>query len=394
MKTILPAPLSARIPLRVLALSVCAAFVVAACVTPKGSSVSPVPDRTPPPKAEISPEQKAEAQELYTKGQALIEQGNTEAAVATLGEIGNRYGDNIEPALRKQVVDSLFEQAESLIRKRNFAGAIPIYKEIEQQHGDNPLWGIKALLALGELQNQMRNPKGAAAAFDRLDQRFGVEREPAIRIKVLEALLKKGDALTQQKDIKGAIAVYDEIDRRYADERELVFRQRVVAALLSKGTLLDRFGTGADPNAPPDAAAAVAVFGDIVQRFGRNNDPAIRNAIGVALLKKSEVLRRTGDSQGSIAVYDEIVDHFGRDDSPGARVLSAEALFRKAQSLGRQDGNAATTLYGEIIRRFGSDTDSRVKGIVARAAAAAAAPMPTAPIPMPMPGETRPTQNN
>jgi TolA-binding protein len=378
-------------PLRALVLSVCAAFAVAACVTPKGSSVPPVPpDRNLPPKVEISPEQKAEALELVQTGQTQIAQGNTAAAVATLGEIGNRYGDSIEPALRKQIVDSLFEQAESLSKKRNFAGAIPIYKEIERQHGDNPLWGIRALLALGELQNQMRNPKGATAAFDRLDQRFGVEHDPAIRIKVLEALLKKGDALTQQKDIKGAIAAYDEIDRRYADERDVVFRQRVVAALLSKGTLLDR---GVD-HAPPDTAATVAVFGDIVQRFGRDSDPAIRNAIGVALLKKSEVLRRTGDSQGSIAVYDEIVDRFGRDDSPGARVLSAEALFRKAQSLARQDSNAATTLYGEIIRRFGTDTDPRVKGVVTRAAAAAATPMPTAPIPMPVPGETRPTHDN
>ena len=375
-------------PLRALALSVCAALVMTACVTTR----SPPPPERPLP--EVSPEQQAEAENLFRQGQALIEQGNTEAAVATFGEIGNRYGDNIEPALRKQVVDSLFEQAESLIRKRNFAGAIPIYREIEQQHGDNPPWGVKALLALGDLQNQMRNPKGAAAAFDRLDQRFGEDRDPAIRMKVLEALFKKGDALTQQRDFKGAIAAYDEIDRRYAEERDVVFRQRVVGALLTKGTLLDRYNTSTDPHAPPDTAAAVAVFGDIVERFGRNSDPSIKSAIGSALLKKSEALRRTGDSQGSIAAYDEIVDHFGRDDSAGGRILTAEALFRKAQALARQDASAATTLYGEIIRRFGQDTEPRVKSVVARAAAAASAPAPAAPIPMPMPGETRPTTHD
>jgi tetratricopeptide (TPR) repeat protein len=227
----------------------------------------------------------------------------------------------------------------------------------------------------------MRNPKAAVAAYDRLDQRFGQETDPAIRTIIADALFKKGETLTGQGDTRAAVTAFEEIDRRYASDRDAGFRLRAVRALFAKGTLLGRQGAGEEPGSEPpsvgirttgDTIAAVAVYDDIVKRFGRENDPNIRNIVGATLLKKSEALRLVGDDQGTIAVYGEIVERFGNDNVQISRVLVATALFRKGLALGKLEGAspAATGAFDEVIRRFANDTHPNMRKIVGQAVTA------------------------
>ena len=120
-----------------------------------------------------------------------------------------------------------------------------------------------------------------------------------------------------------------------------------------------------------DSVAAIAVYDDIVRRFGRDGDPAIRNAIGGTLLKKSEALRLAGDTPGTIAVYDDIVERFGKDGAQTSRLLVATALFRKGLAQGRQnDVEAANASFDEVNRRYGFEADPKLQKIVGQAAAA------------------------
>jgi tetratricopeptide (TPR) repeat protein len=237
--------------------------------------------------------------------------------------------------------------------------------------------GAWAIFYQGDLQRQLRNHKAAAAAYDRLDQRFAQESDPAVRQIVADALFKKGEALTELGDIRGAIAAYDEIDRRYAEDRDAGFRQRAVRALFTKGTLLGRQGAGEEPDSAPqigrpDTVAAIAVYDDIVRRFGRDKDVNIRNIVGLALFQKSEALRLVGDDRGTIVVYDEIFNRFGTDNAQASRVLVATALFRRGLSLGRLEGASPATIgtYDYIIKHFAGDTNPNVRKIVGQAAAA------------------------
>ena len=284
-----------------------------------------------------------------------------------------------------QSVTAKFEQAAALGKAGKLSAAIQIYREIEQTYGEgignDKSWGAWAIFYQGDLQRQLRNPKAAAAAYERLDQRYGQESNPAVRAIVADALFKKGEALTDLGEVRAAIAAYDEIDHRYARDRDAGFRLRAARALLAKGALLGKQGAGEEPGNESegmgirqtgDTAAAIAVFDDIVQRFGRDRDPNIRNIIGSTLLRKSEALRLVGDDKGTVVVYDEIAERFGKDDAPVSRVLVATALFRKGLALGKLEGAspAAIAAYDEVTRRFASDTHPNVRKIVGQAVTA------------------------
>jgi len=420
-----PFPVSSRTagqcPFKIIALLACVALAMSACKTTPTHDAAVDDRQQTAAYAHLEPEEAA--RELFSKGQALIHQGKAQEASATFSElerrfgqdprrsvrailaqalslkaqsaaspteslgiqleIGRRYGEDIDPALRRQIVTAMFNQAETLVSKEgNISAAIPIYREIEQTYGNgdgkDKSWGVRALLYQGDLQRQMRNTKAAVAAYERLDQRFGQESDPAIRTVIADALFKKGEILAEQGNTRAAVAAYDEINRRYAEDRDAGFRLRAARALFAKGSLLGKQGMGEEPdsetpsvNTRPvgDSAAAVAVYDDIIQRFGRDKDPNIHNIVGGTLLKKSETLRLTGDDQGTIATYDEIVRHFGNDDTQVSRVLVATALFRKGLTLGKQEGglNAAIAAFDELTRRFASDTHPNVRKIVGQA---------------------------
>jgi tetratricopeptide (TPR) repeat protein len=374
-------------PFKIIALLACVGLAMSACETTETTRRAPEPDSSRPPTVQPRPELKETTPVPFDREQQTIQQ---DAPKENIG---------IDPTQRKQLVTAMFSRAAALAKEGNLSGAIPVYREIEQLYGDAPgddkTLGAWAIFYQGDLQRQLRNHKAAAAAYERLDQRFGQTADPAVRAIVADALHKKAETQIEQGDTRAAIAAFDEIDRRYAEDRDASFRLRAVRALFAKGTLLDKQGAGEEPgdsespnpNIRPtgDTAAAVAIFDDIVQRFGRDRDPNIRSIIGGTLLKKSEALRLTGDDQGTIAVYGEIVERFGKDDAPAFRVLVATALFRKGLTLGRQPGTlpAAIDTFDEIIRRFGSDTNPNVRKIVGQANAAkqrltseAAAPTP------------------
>jgi len=204
--------------------------------------------------------------------------------------------------------------------------------------------------------------------------------EAPVRAVVGDALLKKSEILAVSGNVKGALAGYDEIDRRFAEERDAGVRRRVVQALYSKGDLLGKRGNGESSGLDQslgvqpggDLLAAVAVYDDIVRRFGNDSDPGIRNAVGRTLLKKSESLRLAGDARGAVTAYDELIQHFDRDNSRNAHVLVATALFRKGLALGGlNDRTGANAAFDEIIRRYaGSNEPEEVRKIIAQSTAA------------------------
>ena len=117
-----------------------------------------------------------------------------------------------------------------------------------------------------------------------------------------------------------------------------------------------------------DSAAAIAVYDEVIERFGGSDVPALQEGVARALVNKGVAKRQLGDSAAAIAVYDEVIERFGGSDVPDLLVEVARALVNKGvakRQLG--DSAAAIAVYDEVIERFGGSDMPALQEGVARA---------------------------
>jgi hypothetical protein len=70
------------------------------------------------------------------------------------------------------------------------------------------------------------------------------------------------------------VAIYDEVVRRFGEATESGIRETVAMALVSKGAAQGKLTSAADE---------VAIYDDVVRRFGEATEPGIREQVGNAL---------------------------------------------------------------------------------------------------------------
>ena len=121
--------------------------------------------------------------------------------------------------------------------------------------------------------------------------------------------------------MRGAVAVYDEVLARFGDAEEPGLREQVARALVNKGVTLGQMG---------DSAAAVAVYDEVLARFGDAQEPGLREEVARALVNKGVTLGRMGDSAAELAVYEEVLARFGDAQEPGLREEVARARISLA----------------------------------------------------------------
>jgi tetratricopeptide (TPR) repeat protein len=137
--------------------------------------------------------------------------------------------------------------------------------------------------------------------------------------------------------------VYDEPVVRPGDS-ELAIREQVAKALANKAFTLGELNRAAD---------ALAVYDDVVARFGDAPEPAIREQVAKALANKAFTLGQLNRAADALAAYDELVVRFGDAPEPNLREQVAKALVNKAITLGRLERPAeALATYDEVIARF------------------------------------------
>jgi tetratricopeptide (TPR) repeat protein len=110
---------------------------------------------------------------------------------------------------------------------------------------------------------------------------------------------------------------------------------------------------------------ALAIYGQIAQRYGKGSPPAARTLAARALLNTGAILGERGDTWGAIAAYHQIDQRFGQDTEPATREVVASALVSKAEALYRQ-GNLKTAAdtYKQLGKRFGKDDSGFIRQLV------------------------------
>jgi tetratricopeptide (TPR) repeat protein len=138
------------------------------------------------------------------------------------------------------------------------------------------------------------------------------------------ALVYKGFTLGRLGRSEEEIAVYDQVVQRFGKASEPVLRQHVAQALVNKGVALagqlHRY------------QEAMTVFEDVVKRFGEAPEPVLRWLVVIALYLKGAVLVRLARFEEATAVYDEVLRRFGDASEAGAREIAAIAMGKAAES--------------------------------------------------------------
>ena len=117
-----------------------------------------------------------------------------------------------------------------------------------------------------------------------------------------------------------------------------------------------------------ESEAAIAIYDEVVERFGASNSPQVREQVARALVYKGHRLYRRQDAKAAIATFAGAAERFRQSDETAVVVWSAVALYNRGALLMRAgDSDEATATFGDVIGRFGASSLPRVQVEVASA---------------------------
>ena len=173
------------------------------------------------------------------------------------------------------------------------------------------------------------------------------------------ARLNEALGLEDQNRTEEALAIYDEVVQRFGESDALIPLQLVASALLSKGVTLRTM------NRPEEALAACD---EVVQRLGASDALISLQLVASALLSKGVTLRTMNRPEEALATYNEVVQRLGASDALISLQLVAFALLSKGVTLGTMNRpEEALAIYDEVVRRFGDSENPALSEPVAKA---------------------------
>jgi hypothetical protein len=159
-------------------------------------------------------------------------------------------------------------------------------------------------------------------------------------------------------DPRVLIALYEAFgELEQAHPSDTALREQVAMALVKTGARLGALGR---------SDAEIAVYDDVVERFGGAGELPLREQVGRALVTKGVRLGALGRNDAEIAAYDDVVARFGAASELPLREQVARALVNKAASCrcaSRSAGRSSTKGAGSgrsaaVMRRSASMTMS------------------------------------
>lgn len=176
---------------------------------------------------------------------------------------------------------------------------------------------------------------------------------------VARSLVARGVMLAELNRSEEAIAVYEQVVARFGEATESVLREQVAGALLNKGVALGR---------QTRSQEAIAAYEQVVARFGGAPEPVLREEVAQALLNKGAALGRLTRSEEAIAAYGQVVARFGEATEPVLREQVVKALLNKGVALGRLNRSGeAIGVYEQVVARFGEATEPVLREGVGKA---------------------------
>ena len=172
-------------------------------------------------------------------------------------------------------------------------------------------------------------------------------------------MLRNGNILAEKGKYEEAIAVYDQVVERYGEASEPGLREQVAKALFNKGVTLGQLKRSED---------AIVVYDQVVARCGEAAEPGLREQVARALVSKGVTLGDLKRSEEEMAVYEQVVARYGEAAEPGLREQVARALLYKGLTLGElKRSEDAIVAYDQVVAWYGEAAEPGLREQVARA---------------------------
>ena len=352
----------------------------------------------------VPDEEEAEVREplawaLFNRGVILKSLGHTQEAVAVFDDLLNRFAevkdttlahltrpgwlktdyDPHKKELREQVAWALFNKAAALGALGRTEASLGTYDELLRRYAGLRGGATGGLVRPGWL-------KGSKMAVGATDS--------DVQEQVAWALFNKGVTLGGLGRTQEALSTYNELLSRFGESREAEVREQVSRAMLNTGvleaTLQQQFA-----RAPASQATTLGTLGSAQDPSGFF-DQAVRPVQHTATTKRPKEPVRAlmargvalGNVEEAIAVYDEVIARFGNVTEVQVRKYVAEAMVNQGEVLESLGGKEeAIEVYDEIIRRFGEAREPALREQLGRAVLkketlGTAPPQPVAPEPV------------
>lgn len=247
------------------------------------------------------------------------------------------------------------EEAVELSSANSLAAASDKLEARSDDPDDGPTEEIAAVIAAIAADNL----EAVLSALTELEA--GLVGADTVERKELQALavFQRGFTLAQLGRLEEALAVYEDVVTRFGWDHEPEMCARVAKALLNKGVILGQLGRDEEE---------LEIYSDMVARFGGADEVALREQVAKALVNKGVRLGRKGRNEEALAAYDEVVLHFGRDNASELREAVARAFLYKAQRLGQLGrGEAELAVYDDVVARIGGDAEVSLREHAAKA---------------------------
>ena len=172
------------------------------------------------------------------------------------------------------------------------------------------------------------------------------------------ARLDEARGLGNQNQAEEALAIYDEVVHRFGESETPALLEPVAKALVNKGITLGTM------NRPDEA---LATYDEVVRRFEESETPALLEPVAKALVNKGITLGTMNRPEEELAAYDEMVRRFGESETPALLEPVAKALVNKGITLGTMNRpEEELAAYDEMVRRFGESENPALLEPVAR----------------------------
>ena len=289
------------------------------------------------------------AKALVNKGTALARLEKLGEAFSALKEVGKRFESSGVPALQVQAARALVEEADLKRGIGDARAAQRTYDKVRRLFGIGRTPEVQAEVARAmvggaSMQAGIGDPEAAISATDEVTKHFTASGAAEVQIQVAEALILKGQQLEMLGDSDRARATFDQVAKKFggSDDPELLLK---VASVLSSNSVSE--------SVLRSAQVSLSSFDQAVERFCRTRNAPDLLASRFTLLCKARLRELLGDTEGELGVLGQLIKRLGSTEMPDDRNLVAEALVRKSELLIKSGHNdAALQACEDFQRRF------------------------------------------